>query len=1041
MSDQFEKFHYQPPSNGYPEWNNNPEIFQLNRRRAHTTLMPYASIEEALEDNKESSPFFYSLNGEWKFSWVENPSNRIKNFYRKTYDVSKWNTIQVPGHWQFQGYDYPQYTNVTYPWIEHDDIKAPFAPTNYNPVGQYVKHFYLEEDWTNTPLYLHFAGVEAAFYVWVNGELVGYSEDSFTPAEFNLTPYVHEGKNKIAVEVYRWADASWLEDQDFWRLSGIFRDVYLYRTPEVHINDFFIKTTLDQNYQDAELFVDIELVNIMKENFNGKIELSLFDTKKQKVSLMRTIKEVDQTTESLSYSFTISNPLKWSAEEPNLYQLILCLYNGDGDIIEAETSKIGFRQFELKDGLMKLNGKRLIFKGVNRHEWSSKNGRAVTKEEMIHDITLMKQNNINAVRTSHYPNHPYWYELCDEYGLYVIDELNMETHGTWWYGQQELEDTLPGSKKEWEANVLDRGKSMFERDKNHPSILIWSLGNESFGGDTFLKLYDYFKEVDPNRLVHYEGTFHYRASDSASDIESTMYITPKGIEEYARRSNEESKPYILCEFSHAMGNSLGNFCQYTELFDQYPILQGGFIWDFKDQSIETRSKNGHKYLAYGGDFKESPHDGNFAGNGIVFGDGTITPKLPEVKKCYQNVEFKAIDLTEGEIEIWNKNLFVSLSVYQIKWIIAKNGEKIESGVVNIDVKPSSKKVCKLSYSLPSKANTSEEYILTVQLVEKEKKRWAEKGHEIAFEQFILPVKVTEIRRGDNYEESLTVHEDEHALGVHTTNGSLIFDKQTGLISSLTLDDSDQESLKEPIKPNFWRAPTDNDRGCSFNLQSAIWKYANDSRQLLEFTFDKSVDNVSIFTSFLYDKLNDTKLTLEYEVSSSGKIKIRYGLLPGNGLPDIPEIGLQMVLIQSFDTFSWYGKGPLETYWDRQLGSKIGVYKSKVEDQYVSYLKPQENGNHVGVRNATIFNKNHYGISISGLPTVELSVLPYLADELENATHRYKLNESDKTVVRVNLAQMGVGGDDSWGKRTHPEFCLPANRQYDFVFDLQLLVNC
>lgn len=1032
-----EKFSYTPPKNGYPEWNNNPEIFQLNRRCGHTNTVPFESIEKALSNKNESSSFFKSLNGEWYFKWAENPKTRDQSFYESGAKFKEWNTINVPGHWQFQGYDYPQYTNTIYPWIEKDEIKSPFAPTNYNPVGQYVKTVYLEEEWVEHPLFIHFAGVEAAFYVWVNGELVGYSEDTFTPAEFDLSPYVKEGENCIAVEVYRWADSSWLEDQDFWRLSGIFRDVYLYYTPHVHIKDYSVQTLLDENYENAELKVTIMLENLFNIDFFGSVDIQLLDN--QELTIITEEKEFNNSEEELSFSQYISNPNKWSAEDPNLYTLLIILKNDSKEVLEVFSTHVGFRQFELEDGLMKLNGERIVFKGVNRHEWSADKGRAVSKEDMEKDAKLMKQSNINAVRTSHYPNHPYWYELCDEYGLYVIDEVNMETHDTWKYGQVGLGKAIPGSNPQWTANVLDRAQSMYERDKNHPSILIWSLGNESFGGDNFLKLHDYFKLMDPYRLVHYEGTFHYRESDAASDIESTMYISPNEVKQYAEKATEESKPYILCEFSHAMGNSLGNFYKYTELFDRYPILQGGFIWDWKDQSILTKNETEVPYLAYGGDFGDSPNDGNFAGNGIVFGDGTISPKLPEVKKCYQNVEFKAIDLANGKVEIWNKNLFISLSNYQLKWTIAKNGEEIETKTLDIDVHPSEKSVIQLAYSLPH-VEDSEEYMLTLQLVEKEERKWAKEGHEVAFEQFILPVVVKDIQQIESIKGELTVHEDEHALGIHTTNGSLIFDKKTGLISSLTLDDSEEESLKEPIKPNFWRASTDNDRGSKFNEQSAIWKNVDEDRQLIGFTFEKNIDKATISTSFLYNTLNGTQVSLEYEINSMGKIEIRYGLLPGNGLPDIPEMGLQMILNPSFDRFSWYGKGPYETYWDRQLGSKIGLYESKVSEQYVPYLKPQENGNHVGVRKAMIFNKNRHGIALNGLPTVELNVLPYLSEELEEATYGYKLNETDKTVVRVNLAQTGIGGDDSWGKRTHPEFCLPANRQYNFVFNLQLLVN-
>ena len=538
LKSDLSKFNYTPPSNGYPEWNNNPEIFQLNRNDAHATLMPYLTVEEALEGERTSSAFYHSLNGNWKFAFAENPDKRIPNFYESNFDCSLWETIKVPAHWQLQGYDYPQYTNVRYPWEGNEDIQPPFAPTKYNPVGQYVQMVKVPESWKGTPIYISFQGVESAFYVWLNGHFVGYSEDTFTPAEFDLTPYLIDGENKLAVEVYRWSDASWLEDQDFWRMSGIFRDVYLYSTPNVHINDFFVITELDDKYKHANLKIQANISNYYQEKVNNlTFQATLYDNDKQEVLEKPIEYALDiNNIGSINISTTtlVENPLKWSAEHPNLYTLVISLIDENGTIIETESSKIGFRTFELKDGLMKINGKRIVFKGVNRHEFAADKGRAVDYEDMVHDIKLMKQHNINAVRTSHYPNHPLWYELCDEYGLYVIDETNLETHGSWGYGQNGEGDAIPGSKPEWTENVLDRCNSMFQRDKNHPSVIIWSLGNESFGGENFIKMHDYLREKDPTRIVHYEGIFHFRESEAASDIESTMYISPDGVEKYCK---------------------------------------------------------------------------------------------------------------------------------------------------------------------------------------------------------------------------------------------------------------------------------------------------------------------------------------------------------------------------------------------------------------------------------------------------------------------------------------------------------------------------
>ncbi|MGP6146444.1 glycoside hydrolase family 2 TIM barrel-domain containing protein [Jeotgalibaca sp. A122] len=1008
MTKKPQKFVYSKPTNGYPEWNNNPEIFQLNRRKPATTSIPFASIEEAKQTPFEESRFVRSLNGEWAFKWVKNPAERQTDFYKSEIDTTNWDRITVPAHWQFQGYDYPQYTNTTYPWVEQQELKAPFAPTNYNPVGQYVTAFELEEDWLDKPLFLHFAGVEAAFYVWVNGELVGYSEDSFTAAEFDLSPYVKPGENKLAVEVYRWADASWLEDQDFWRLSGIFRDVYLYQTPYLHIRDFHTQTLLDDAYQNAELKVTVETENLFEVPESGMIEIQLHDENDQPV--YQTKQPANEPI--IEFSETITNPKKWSAEEPNLYTLYLSVISDTGETLEVHRSQVGFRKFELKDGLMKINGARILFKGVNRHEWDAKRGRAVTKEDMEKDVKLMKQFNVNAVRTSHYPNHPYWYELCDRYGLYVIDEMNLETHGSWYYGQKELEETVPGSRPEWTENVLDRAASMYERDKNHPSILIWSLGNESFGGDNFLKLYDYFKTVDPSRLVHYEGVFHYRLSEAASDIESTMYIPPKEVEAYALNATENSKPYLICEFSHAMGNSLGNFYQYTELFDKYPILQGGFIWDWKDQAIHRETEDGRTYLAYGGDFGESPNDGNFSGNGLVFADGQITPKVYEMKKCYQNVAFEPTDLVNGLLTLKNKNLFANLSAYTLQWKAEKNGEMVEEGTVaTLDIAPQSTKTIKLPYMKYENETSGDEYHLTVSLHTKE-------HHEVAYEQFQLPTT----KRNDTHK----------TIVLATGDTTFTFDANTGLLSSVKKGPT--ELLQSALEPNFWRASTDNDKGSKFDKRSAIWREAQANRELTAL----HVTETDVQTTFVYPELGNLKLAITYSVTDFGQLTIHYTLMPQKPLPDIPEIGMRVSLDKAFDQLKWFGKGPFETYIDKQTAAKVGVYTSTVAEQFVSYLKPQETGNHIDTRWVELTDTTGTGLKVSGQPLVEFNALPYSYEEMEPADYAYQLPESNRTVLRINHLQMGIGGNDSWSQDTLPEFRLPGTHGYSYSFKIETI---
>lgn len=1034
------KLNYQPPANGYPEWNNNPEIFQLNRIPAHASMMSYSSLEEALAGDKSASARYLSLNGIWKFAFAEVPEKRIHNFYQTDFDAGSWADMPVPSHWQFHGFDYPQYTNIRYPWAESEpDLLPPFAPTKYNPVGSYIRTFNVPESWNGQPVYLSFQGVESAFYVWLNGELVGYSEDTFTPAEFDITPYLIEGENKLAVEVYRWCDASWLEDQDFWRLSGIFRDVYLYTKPKVNISDFFVRTNLDEQYRHAELNIQLTLENYYNDAADSiRVEAQLYDAKRQAVwqePVVANDSFVRDGEHQLLLSGHVDNPLKWSAEAPHLYTLVLSLTNEDG-LIETHSSKVGFRTFELKDGLMQINGKRILFKGTNRHEFSCDTGRALTKEDMIRDIKLMKSYNINAVRTSHYPNQSVWYELCDEYGLYVIDETNLETHGSWRYAQQDLPaHTVPGSHPEWRENVLDRCNSMFQRDKNHPSIVIWSLGNESFGGDNFIAMHDYLKEVDPTRLVHYEGVYHYRPSEAASDIESTMYVKPNEVEHYAL--GNPKKPYILCEYSHAMGNSNGGLHKYMELFDKYDILQGGFIWDWVDQAIRTTTADGVEYLAYGGDFGETPHDGNFSGNGLLFADRTVTPKLDEVKKCYENIDISLINLADQTVSISNKHLFTDLAEYDLKWNVQAEGQTVQEGRLKVALAPGETTKATIPYSA---SFTDQEAVLTISFVLPEATKWADAEHEMAWEQFVLSPLVTKINHNNDKADTAPLQAEEHpeTLLIRNQQFAVTFSRLSGDIVSC--QSGNTEHLLEPVRPNFWRAVTDNDLGNKMPERCAIWKDAGSTKQLVHFSWTAAPDQCRISTVHHLTTNPVSTLNIDYTVHQDGSIDVNEQLLPGSAkLPEIPEFGMLFVLNGSLDTINWYGLGPHETYWDRKSGAKLGSYSGKVADQFVPYLRPQECGNKTDVRHAQITNgTSGNGLRFHSAAVMEINALPWTPAELEANDHPYKLPRSSKTVVRVNDKQMGVGGDDSWGAPIHPEYKLFANRPYNFAFTISLI---
>ncbi|QMV45185.1 DUF4981 domain-containing protein [Cohnella cholangitidis] len=1009
---------------------------------AHATLLTHDSLEEALKGDRKLSRHYMSLNGLWKFSFAENPEKRIKNFYEQGFDHSQWSEIKVPAHWQLQGYDYPQYTNVRYPWIDSEPLKPPFAPTKYNPVGSYITTFEVPQGWRNRPVFISFQGVESAFYVWLNGELVGYSEDTFTPAEFDLTPYLAEGENKLAVEVYRWCDASWLEDQDFWRMSGIFRDVYLFTAPETHIYDFFANTDLDEQFRDALLRIDAKIHNYFGRDVGiMTVQAELYDHRNRQVlqQPLRIEAAVGvQEAIAVQGSIAVTDPLKWSAEHPNLYTLVLRLANEQDQAVQFVSCKVGFRAFEIKEGLMRINGQRIEFKGVNRHEFSSVTGRALGEEDMISDIKLMKSYNINAVRTSHYPNNPRWYELCDEYGLYVIDETNLETHGSWEYGQQEELDTVPGSKPEWRNNVIDRCNSMLQRDKNHPSIVIWSLGNEAWGGDNFEDMHDYLRANDPSRVVHYEGVFHCRRSEAASDIESQMYTKPRDVEEYALRKPAPSKPFILCEYSHAMGNSCGGLSEYTDLFEKYPILQGGFIWDWIDQAISVTDAEGNSHLAYGGDFGESPHDGNFCGNGLIFADRTVTPKLYEVKKCYQNVKFTAENLAGGRFVITNRNLFTDLNAYELAWYVEANGILVNEGDLIVQAAPGQSVVVDLLHAYPREAGNGDEFVLTLSMRLKQATAWAEAGHELAFEQFVLPIPVQGAAgEQPNYAVVQTVKENR--LWIASGDGfSVSFDTAAGNLVSYRIKGT--ELLTEGLSPNFWRAYTDNDRGNGHHERCAIWRDAGADRKLLKFTAAAAPAGAEVVVEYALPTNPVSSCAITYSIRGNGEIGVRLELNPGKGLPEIPEIGMMFEMDSSFDTVAWYGKGPHENYWDRSAGARLGLFSGKVNEQAVPYLRPQETGNKTEVRYATLTNANGVGIRLEGAPVFELNALPYTPRELEQYDHQHLLPPLDKTVVRVNYKQMGVGGDDSWGARTHAEYTLFANRTYSYAFVMMGIVG-
>ena len=998
------------------DWLSNPEIFRVNRIDSHSDHLFYEKKEDiSLGYNM---PLRQSLNGKWKFAYAVNPDERLKDFYKEDFNFNDFDYINVPGHIQLQGYDKCQYINTLYPWDGQDDLRPPTISKTYNPVGSYVKYFTLNKELENKKTFISFQGVETAFYVWLNGKFVGYSEDTFTPSEFELTKYLKDGENKLAVEVYKRSSASWIEDQDFWRFSGIFRDVYLYALPAYHVEDLFVKATLDESYKKGELNINIKL-NTPRE---CSVNVSLKDKDEKIIYTFDSVSVKDH----VNLHSTIDNIKTWSSESPYLYTLYIELLDDTGNLLEIVPQRIGFRKFELIDKIMCLNGKRILFKGVNRHEFNCKTGRAITKEDMLWDIKFFKQNNINAVRTSHYPNQSMWYDLCDEYGIYLIDEANLESHGSWQkLGKCEPSWNVPGSLQEWKECVVDRASSMLQRDKNHPSILIWSCGNESYAGTNILEMTKYFHKHDDTRLVHYEGVFWNREFDEISDMESRMYAKPLDIEDYL--NSNPKKPYISCEYMHAMGNSCGGMNLYSELEDKYKMYQGGFIWDYIDQAIERTNEDGKKVFAYVGDFDDRATDYGFCTDGIVYSDRTISPKVQEVKYLYSNVK---LILDNKGILIKNNNLFIDTSDYDFVCSLEHEGEKLFKTTIKANVSPNSEGYFEIQYP---KISSNGEYVYTVSMRLSKDTLWANKGHEITFGQFIKTVSEFQEEK-ESYEENFKIiHGDGH-FGVTGTGFKMLFSIPEGGLVSLCYDG--KEYITRAPKTSYFRACTDNDRGNSHNFRCATWQIAGMNQKLIDFTFKEEKDKLILTYEFTLATSIMTKNFVKYTITPNGTIDVNIHYIGVSGLPEIPLFGMDFKLKKELNRFKYYGFGPDENYIDRNSGGKLSVFENTAQNNLSRYLVPQECGNRTNTRWVKVTNNNSEGLCFKYKnEPFEFSVLPYSAYELENALHVEELPNINYTWVRINSKQMGVGGDDSWGAPVHDEYLIPSNKDIDFTFSI------
>lgn len=1013
------------------DWEN-PAVFQINRLPARATFMNYPERNAAIQDNYYRSPYYLNLSGKWKFNWVPKPADRPVDFYKNDYDDRLWGEISVPGNWEIQGHGTPIYSNIVYPFPKN----PPFISHLDNPVGSYIKEFQLPDTWINRKTFIHFEAGLAAMYIWVNGEKVGYSEGTKNPVEFDITPFVRKGKNKIAIEGYRWSDGSYLEDQDFWRLSGFERGIYLYSTDEVRITDFFAQPQLDKNYRNGELNVEVKL-----DNFSGKdrrtfLEMELLDPSGKTVTskgFWVDLKANQANRQIITQK--VNNPALWSAEDPNLYILVLSLSDEQKKPLEYVSHRVGFRSVEIKDGVLLVNGKYVYLKGVNIHEHHPINGHVVDRETMISDLKLMKQFNVNAVRTSHYPQSTLWYKLCDEYGIYLVDEANIESHGMG-YGKENM-----AFDPAWDAAHLARTYSLVERDKNHPSVIIWSLGNESSNGDVFKKTYQWIKERDKTRPVQYEQA----KETEATDIVCPMYATIDNIAEYAKKS-DIYRPLILCEYSHAMGNSSGNIKEYWETIRAHRALQGGFIWDWVDQGILTHDENGNKYYAYGGDFnaKHYPHQENFCMNGLIWPDRTPGPQLFEVKKVYQNIHFQKKDLEKGVITVTNEYAFTNLNDYQFRWELFKNGIKTDEGEFSMTLAPLSNKDIQLNLpQLDIKAG--EEYLLNLYAITTKSTDLVPTGHLSAYDQLTFDNNnYFAAGTSDKSYAKPSFTKKNNKIEVKAGDVVAVFDASNNYRSSglMSYQKGGREVLKQSVKPNFWRAPIDNDFGADIQRKLSVWRGAGDNRHLR--SAEVTEENNSVVITYQY-RLTDVSADYiqSYSVDGDGAITVHTQYKTTNtDIKEIPRFGNVITLPVKLDNYQYYGRGPQENYIDRCSGAMLGIYQSKVKDQYVRYLRPQENGNKTDVRWLTLTDDTGFGLKVEASQPVGVTALHNASEDFDPGMtkkhqHFNDIYPRDEVVLSIDLFQRGIGGTNSWGQLPLEKYRY-QNKDYDFSYKLTIV---
>lgn len=1001
------------------EWEN-PQIPGRNRVKPHVNSLPFPDRSAALSGEQGRSPWFKLLNGRWKFYYSPTVAESPENFYQEEYDTGTWDDIEVPGNWQLSGYDRPHYTNVIYPF----PVDPPYVPTE-NPTGCYRRGFYLTDSYLEGKNFIRFEGVDSAFYLWINGREVGFSKGSRLTAEFEISQYLKSGYNTISVKVIKWSDGSYLEDQDMWWLSGIIRDVYLYSAPVVDLFDFTVQTDLDNQYCDAVFKFNGLLKNYSKDEIKGySLELELLDEQLEQVfkkSLDSEINIAAGGEEIIELERDVDDPYKWSAESPYLYTLLITLSDIDGNKIEVKTCKVGFRSVELKDGNMLVNGVPIMIKGVNRHDHHSKLGKAVSLKSMIDDILLMKCHNINAVRTSHYPNDPRFYDLCDYYGLYVVDETDLECHGFGALGDINRISNDP----EWENPYLDRMKRMVGRDKNHPSIIIWSLGNESGFARNHVKMAEWVREQDPTRLIHYEPD----QKQQVVDIIGPMYTPLEEVIEIGKQEGEH--PFILCEYAHAMGNGPGGLKEYWDVFYKYKRLQGGFIWDWIDQGLTQYTEDGKEWYAYGGDFGEFPHDKNFNINGLIFPDRTPSPGLIEYKKVIEPVKVDAVDLNSGKVKVTNYYDFVSLEHLQVSWNIMFNNKIIQKGALSeLAISAGESKEIAIPYKLPA-VISSGDYWLNINFTLKEDSSWADVGHEVAWAQFELPVMEEGIQTSFSKMQPIALTENSGEIVVSGADFYIAFDKIYGQI--LEWNYQGQELINNSPVLNFWRAPNDNDE----KQYGKVWRKSGLHK------LQHRIDDISseVVNERLVKVLVKTRTAppvlakgfnclYSYLIYGSGDIVLDIkGEVEGE-FPVLPKIGLQFTIPEKMDQVDWYGRGPGESYPDSKLANRFGQYHSDVEGLFVPYVYPQDNGNRTDVKWVSFTNKRGMGLLVVGQPFINFSAHYYTTENISSAEHSYELIKQNEITVNIDYKQCGLGSGSCGPNPPLPEYRIDPE---DFQF--------